>query len=132
MPEAANALIINLRHRATWEVICQQYQERQPKPEIAAFLDHMRDEERNAIDLLARALRQLDVRPGDIGIQESLAAEARRRRSPQSELEFIQVGIDRSLAWYQERLQDADDPHHRACGRNSTTANFSCKSSSIA
>lgn len=109
---STNDLITNLRFHTAWITICERYIRLRPKFDVAAFLKDMLETEREIIELLAAALRDEGVPPGQIGSQEQLVDDAFVRRNERTRLQFIDTGLTRSLAWYDDRIADADDPHH--------------------
>lgn len=111
-PDPTSDLIINLRHRSGWALVCQIFLGAHPTAEADRFLRLMRDEEQAAVELLARALREAGKPPGLLGPNEELIADAQRRRDQTTRLQFIAVGLERSLSWYQDHLADASSPHH--------------------
>jgi hypothetical protein len=113
MPDPTSDLIINLRHRSAWAVICLEFLSTHPTPEADHFLRQLQEEEQAAVELLARALRTAGRPPGLLGPDEDLIADARRRRDQSTRLQFITVGLERSLSWYQEHLADAASPHRQ-------------------
>ena len=113
MTDPTTDLFINLRHCSAWAVICLDLLSTHPTPEADLFLRRMRDEEQMAVELLARALRESGTPPGLLGPDEDLIADARRRRDQTTRLQFVAVGLERSLAWYQNHLAGADSPHHQ-------------------
>lgn len=112
MSDPVNDLVINLGHCSAWAIICQGLLTTHPTPEAVRFLKQMRDNEQDAVDLLARALRELGVAPGLLEPSEELIADAQRRHDETARLLFVCVGLERSLAWYQNHLADATSPHH--------------------
>lgn len=112
MTDPTSDLIINLRHRSAWAVICLDFLSTHPTPDADHFLRRLREEEQAAVELLARALREAGTPPGLLGPDEDLITDARRRRDETTRLQFIAVGLERSLSWYQDHLAAAASPHH--------------------
>lgn len=111
MPEPTSDLAVNLRHRSAWAVICQDFLSTHPTPDAVRFLHRMREEEQAAVELLARALREAGTPPGLLGPDEELIADAQRRRDQTTRLQFICIGLERSLGWYQNHLAAAASPY---------------------
>ena len=57
-------------------------------------------------------MRLQGVPPASIVPDEDLVVSALQRRGARSRVQFLHVGLQRSLAWYDARITDADDPHH--------------------
>ncbi len=112
MSDPTSDLIINLRHRSAWAIVCQELLSTHPTPEAVHFLLQMRENEQTAVELLARALRELGAPPGLLSPNDELIVDARRRRDQTTRLQFIEVGLERSLVWYQNHLADASSSHH--------------------
>lgn len=112
MTDPTADLIINLSHRSAWAVVCQDYLGTHPTPETVHFLLQMQENEQAAVDLLARALRGAGTPPGLLSPNEELIRDAQRRRDQTTRLQFIEVGLERSLVWYQNHLAGASSPHH--------------------
>lgn len=112
MSDPTADLIINLQHRSAWAIVCQNLLSTHPTPEAVQFLLQMRDNEQAAVNLLARALREAGTPPGLLTPYEELIADAYRRRDQTTRLQFIEVGLERSLVWYQNHLADASSPLH--------------------
>ncbi|MCP4164968.1 MAG: hypothetical protein GY759_03620 [Chloroflexi bacterium] len=113
MPDrSTNDLISNLRYRSTWVIILEYFLRLRPKADIAALMGDMLEQEQQAVELLAHTLRQADVAPARIGINDELVYQGKLRRTTTARLQFIATGIDNSLVWYQTRLAEPDNPCH--------------------
>ncbi len=110
MPDATDDLIANLRFCRAWADICQHYLSPAPTPEVRHFLKQMLTTERQIVDDLAHELRQKGVAPGQIESNDDLITDAGKRRTQSIRLQFIQIGLERMLAWHQTRLADPASP----------------------
>ncbi|NOX63900.1 MAG: hypothetical protein GXP42_18440 [Chloroflexi bacterium] len=109
---ATRDLETNLRFHMAWVSIVRTYLRKQPKPDVAHFLERMLETEQQAVDMLARELRRLGVAASRLPPQDDLVADGLRRKNARSRLQFIHVGLTRSLEWYRQRLADEKNPHH--------------------
>ena len=110
MSEATD-LITNLHFHQSWITICQEYLSTDPTLPFDRFLRRMLDVEKESMEMVAKALRLAGHPPGRVSGNDETVTEARRRRTQSTRLQFIQVGLDRSVVWYQVRLATPDDPH---------------------
>jgi hypothetical protein len=67
-----------------------------------------------AIALLSRALRRINLNPKHAGINEKLLGQGVGRRVAAGKLNFIIVGTARNLDWYAEQLTRDDPPAIKA------------------
>ena len=102
-------LMAGLRARRGYLAIYQHYQRHRPKPAFAALLETLVDDTQEATALLSSALRRLDRSPLQAGTHEKLLGQGMSRRGPVSKLNFMIVGMDKSLQWYASQLAE-DDP----------------------
>ncbi len=109
--QSAYDLINNLRYHSAWVDICSIFLSRHPEKTFAALLDDMRDVEKSAVDLTARGLRQEDVAPATVGSDERLVKQASALTTEDARLRFTGDGLNRSTAWYQEKLAKPESPH---------------------
>lgn len=112
MPDPIDDLIANLRFCRAWADICEHYLSPAPTPEAGRFLRHMLATERQIVEELAHELRQKGVAAGQIEGNDDLIADADKRRTQSTRLQFIQIGLERMLAWHQSRLADPASPYH--------------------
>jgi len=108
----ANELAINLAHHRAWIAIAEQYLRLRPKADIAALLADLLEAEQQCVEELAHSLRLLGVAPALIETNETLVQQALMRRNFRTRMQFVDVGLQRTLAWYEQRLHPPDDPHH--------------------
>ncbi|MEZ4767734.1 MAG: hypothetical protein R2844_04840 [Caldilineales bacterium] len=107
-------LMAGLRRRRAYLTIYQQYLRYRPKPEFVALLETLVDDAQDALALLSSALRQLDRSPLHAGAHEKLLDQGMGRRGTVSRLNFMIVGMDKSLQWYAGQLAEDDPPEIRA------------------
>lgn len=112
MSKATNDFITGIEFQRAWIAICEDYLRKKPKEDVTAILRDLIEAEYESIELLAQALRQAGVAPGIVGSREELVREAKRRSNTRTRLQFIDVGLIQSLAWYEQRLKDTDSSYH--------------------
>lgn len=110
----AARLMAGLRARRAYLTIYQQYLRYRPKPEFVALLEVLVDDTQEAVALLSSALRRLDRSPLQAGAHEKLLDQGMGRRGAVSRLNFMIVGMDKSLQWYASQLAEDDSPEIRA------------------
>jgi hypothetical protein len=106
---AGERLLAALRSRRTYLLIYQDYLKRSPKPDFAELLATLSEHTQEAIALLSRVLRRIDLNPKHAGVNEKLLGQGVGRRVAAGRLNFIIVGMARNLDWYAEQLA-RDDP----------------------
>jgi LmbE family N-acetylglucosaminyl deacetylase len=111
---AGERLLAALRSRRTYLLIYQDYLKRSPKPDFAELLATLSEHVQEAIALLSRALRRIDLNPKHAGINEKLLGQGVGRRVAAGKLNFIIVGMARNLEWYAEQLARDDPPGIKA------------------
>jgi hypothetical protein len=111
---AGERLLAALRSRRTYLLIYQDYLKRSPKPDFAELLAALIEHTQEAIALLSRALRRIDLNPKHAGINEKLLGQGVGRRVAAGKLNFIIVGMARNLEWYAEQLARDDPPGIKA------------------
>ena len=110
----AARLMAGLRARRAYLTIYQQYLRYRPKPEFVALLEILVDDAQEAAALLSSALRRLDRSPLQAGAHEKLLDQGMGRRGAVSRLNFMIVGMDKSLQWYASQLAEDDPPEIRS------------------
>lgn len=105
-------LAINLAHHRAWIAIADQYLRQRPKADVAALLADMLEMEQACVEELAHALRLHGVAPALIEPNQTLVQQAQLRSTLRTHMQFIDVGLQRTLAWYEQRLHQAETPHH--------------------
>lgn len=108
----ANQFITSIEFHRAWIAVCEYYLRMRPKEDVAAILNDLIEVEHESIELLARALRQMGAAPGVIDMREDLVRDGKLRSNTRSRMQFIDVGLTQSLAWYEQRLSNANSPHH--------------------
>lgn len=106
--DLASRLMAGLRARRSYLTIYQHYLRSQPKPEFAALLQTLVEDTQEATSLLSSALRRLDHSPLQAGSHEKLLAQGMGRRGVVSKLNFMLVGMEKSLRWYASQLAHGD------------------------
>ncbi|MCO6451038.1 MAG: hypothetical protein J5I90_09665 [Caldilineales bacterium] len=101
-------MITNLRYHMAWIAICENYLRAQPKSDVTAFLQAFQAAEQEAIEIIAYELRQRGVSPARLGAHENLITDGLNRHTTRSRVQFIVIGLDRSMVWYEERLAGGD------------------------
>lgn len=106
--DLAARLLAGLRARRGYLTIYQHYLRHRPKPEFVDLLQLLVDDTQDATAQLSSALRRLDRSPMQAGTQEKLLGQGLSRRGTLSKLNFMIVGMERSLQWYASQLVQGD------------------------
>lgn len=112
--DIAGRLMAGLRARRGYLTIYEHYLRLRPKPEFAALLRTLVDDTQDATALLSSALRRMDHSPLQAGTHEKLLAQGMGRRGTLSKLNFMLVGMEKSLQWYASQLAHGDPPEIHA------------------
>ncbi|MEA3337985.1 MAG: hypothetical protein U9R25_19015 [Chloroflexota bacterium] len=94
-------LLASLRARRTYLIIYQGYLRWRPKSDFAELLEVLIQETQDAIASISGTMRRLEVDPKLAGINETLLAQGARRKGTASKLNFLLVGANNTLEWYQ-------------------------------
>ena len=108
--DLAARLMAGLRARHGYLTIYQHYLRQRPKAEFVALLQTLVDDTQEATAALSSALRRLDHSPLQAGTHEKLLAQGMGRRGTVSKLNFMIVGMEKSLQWYASQLAQGDPP----------------------
>jgi len=101
----------NLRYHSAWVEICRIFLSRHPETSFAALLTDLHNVEQSAVDLTARRLRLEGSPPATIDSDKRLVKQALMLPTEDERLRFVGGGLDRSKAWYQEKLAKPGAPH---------------------
>jgi len=101
----------NLRYHSAWVEICRIFLSRHPETSFAALLADLHEVEQSAVDLTARSLRMEGSPPATIDSDKRLVKQALTLSTEDARLRFVGSGLERSRAWYQEKLAKPEAPH---------------------
>ena len=107
-------LMAALRARRGYLTIYQHYLRHRPKPEFVELLQTLVDDTQDATAQLSSALRRLDRSPLQAGAHEKLLGQGLSRHGMLSKLNFMIVGMEKSLQWYASQLTQGDPPEVNA------------------
>lgn len=104
----------NLRFKLAYIRVYRDYQQAVTEDEVKALLDTLVEGEREAIESLARRIRQLGGAVQPVGQPEQSVKELRIKASTQrttpDKLRFLQRGATHAIEWYDEQIMVlADD-----------------------
>ena len=111
-----------LRARRGYLSIYQHYMRHRPKPEFVDLLQLLIDDTQDATAQLSSALRRLDRSPLQAGTHEKLLGQGLSRHGTLSKLNFMIVGMEKSLQWYAIQLAQGDPPDIHAIWQDLSTA----------
>jgi len=96
----------NLRYKLTYIKIFETYIEQNSDPEVVNLLRSLMQAQQAEIAPLASYLRNLDVNPQEVPLDDKLMTHALARQDYKSQLRFIYDGLSRAVAWYKMQLVD--------------------------
>lgn len=106
--DLAARLMAGLRARRGYLSIYQHYMRHRPKQEFLDLLQLLVDDTQDATAQLSSALRRLDRSPLQAGTHEKLLGQGLSRHGTLSKLNFMIVGMEKSLQWYASQLAQGD------------------------
>ncbi len=120
--DLAARLMAGLRARRGYLSIYQHYMRHRPKPEFVDLLQLLVDDTQDATAQLSSALRRLDRSPLQAGAHEKLLGQGLSRHGTLSKLNFMIVGMEKSLQWYASQLAQGDPPDVHTIWQNLSAA----------
>jgi hypothetical protein len=110
MPSTLAARLADaLRHQQAYLAIYRHYRDARPREDFAALLAVLCDDAQEASEGLARALRHAGESPLAVEPPPRLLEQGLRRRGTLSRLQFILVGMQNNIAYYQAQLAYPDE-----------------------
>lgn len=103
-------VITNLEFQTAWVEIGRYFLRIRPEGKETPFIRRMLETKQEMITLLALTLRRHDYAPTRVPPNDTLLEQARKRRTPETVLRYIHHGLQMSLEWYEDRLQNQNHP----------------------